>query len=128
MRRTAQSIEEAKEAKQRKPVRAPKRSAKNGQHPNSRKNLLAPWPKGKSGNPGGRPKADVARLIAQAILEENQEAAYHALGDALLKGNAYVFKELSDRAYGKVKEIHELTGADGAPLEVTVKFVRPDKK
>ena len=128
MRRTAESIEEAKEARQ---DSLP--SVKRGRHPNSLANLN-PFPKGRSGNPGARPKVDVARIIAQAILEQNEEAAYYALGAALLKGNAYVFKELADRAYGKVKDIHEVTGADGAALSVTVKFVaaatfcRPENK
>lgn len=60
---------------------------------------------------------DVAALIAQAILEENKEAAYKALAGALLKGNAYVFKELADRAYGKVKETIEHTGGVTLSLE-----------
>jgi hypothetical protein len=128
VRRTAESIEEAKEARQ-KPLTAEKSSKKilRGKHPNSIANLK-PYRKGQSGNPGGKPKVDFARIIARAILEQNDEAAYKALGAALLKGNAYVFKELADRAYGKVKETHELTGADGAPLEVTVKLVKANSK
>ena len=35
-----------------------------------------------------------------------------------------MFKELADRAYGKVKEVKEITGAEGGPLEVTVRFVK----
>lgn len=43
-----------------------------------------------------------------------------------LKGfNAYGFSVLADRGYGEVKERHEHTGADGKPLEVTIRFVRP---
>ena len=34
------------------------------------------------------------------------------------------FKELAERAYGKIKESREHTGAEGAPLEVTVMFVK----
>lgn len=119
--RNADSIEEAKS------VNTPRKS-RNGQHPNSRKNLLAPWPKGTSGNPGGKPRVDVAALIARAILEENQEAAYKALGAALMKGNAYVFKELAERAYGKMKDsaVIEHAGTDGAPLSITIKLVKPD--
>ena len=122
MRPTAESIEGAREARHNS-LRTVKRSVKRGRHPNSLANLKS-YPKGHTGNPGGRPKTDVARIIAQTIFEQNQEAVYQALGAALLKGNAYVFKELADRAYGKVKESVEVTGADGAPLEVTVKFVR----
>ena len=85
-------------------VTQPKSPAKKGrgQHPNSRANLVAPYPKGVSGNPGGKPRLDVSAIIARAILEGNQEAVYQGLAKALIKGNAYVFKELSDRAYGKV--------------------------
>ena len=71
-------------------------------HPNSRANLVKPFPKGVSGNPGGKPRVDVSAIIARAILEGNQEAIYEGLAKALIKGNAYVFKELSERAYGKV--------------------------
>jgi hypothetical protein len=35
----------------------------------------------------------------------------------LLAGNAYAFKELAERAYGKMKERHELTGPDGRPIQ-----------
>jgi len=65
---------------------------------------LKPWKPGQSGNPGGRRKHDVAAHIARAVLEGNQEAAYKALAKALLKGNAYVFQELAERGYGKIKE------------------------
>lgn len=72
---------------------------------------------GQSGNPSGRPKHDTARDIARKIFENNPEAVYAALGKALLKGNAYAFKELAERAYGKLIEKRELTGANGGPLE-----------
>jgi Family of unknown function (DUF5681) len=79
---------------------------------------------GQSGNPGGRPKNDVAKQIAQAIFENNPDEIYKAFRKALLRGNAYTFKELAERAYGKIKESREHTGAEGAPLEVTVMFVK----
>src|SRR5579863_3401300 len=87
-------------------VTPPKSPAKKGRgrgnHPNSRANLVAPYPKGVSGNPGGKPRVDVSAIIARAILEGNQEEIYKALTKAVCRGNAYVFKELADRAYGKV--------------------------
>jgi hypothetical protein len=114
--RTAQSIEEGKN---RSSVKAPKGSAKSkrGSHPNSRKNLLAPWPKGFCPNPGGKPKRDWSADIARAVFEGNAEAVYEAMAKALLKGNAYAFKELADRAYGKIKDKVEHSGQIDIPLE-----------
>ena len=63
-------------------------------------------------------KNDVAREIARAIFENNAEALYKAYCKAALKGNAYAFKELSDRAYGKIKESMELSGPDGGPIDL----------
>ena len=65
---------------------------------------LKPWPKGVSGNPGGRPKRDLASEIAQAVFENNPNAIYEAMLRALKKGDPRVFVVLADRAYGKVKE------------------------
>lgn len=67
---------------------------------------------GQSGNPGGKRKSDTARSIARKIFDNNEEEIYKALGKALLKGNAYVFKELAERAFGKLKETHEFGGLD----------------
>jgi len=63
---------------------------------------LKPWPKGVSGNPGGRPKRDMAAEIAQAVFENNPDAIYRGMLRALKKGNPRVFAVLADRAYGKV--------------------------
>jgi len=50
------------------------------------------------------------------------------MAQQLGKGNAYAFSVLADRAYGKVKETQrvEHTAADGAPLEITIRIVKPD--
>lgn len=104
MNKTAEFIEEANAAKSLTSTKPQRRKI----HPNSLKNL-APYPKGVSGNPGGVPKYDVAAEIARAVLEGNREAAYAGLTKALCKGNAYVFKELAERGYGKLKEHREVT-------------------
>ena len=67
------------------------------------------WQLGKSANPGGLPRHDLAATIARACFENNSDALYKAFSRALLKGNAYAFKELSDRAYGKMKESSSTT-------------------
>ena len=66
------------------------------------------WQPGKSANPGGVPKHDIAKEIAQAIFLNNPEMIYKAYSKMLRKGNAYAFQVLSDRAFGKLKERHEL--------------------
>jgi hypothetical protein len=72
----------------------------------SYKARIAPWKwkPGVSANPGGRPKHDLASEIAKVVFENNAEALYKAFCKAAPKGNAYAFKELADRAYGKLRE------------------------
>jgi hypothetical protein len=78
---------------------------------------LKPWPKGVSGNPGGRPKGDVTAEIARAVFENNSEAIYNAMLRALLKGNPRVFAVLADRAYGRVKQQIEVDDGSQAIIE-----------
>ena len=61
------------------------------------------WKPGQSGNAIGK-RNDLAAEMARAAFENNADALYKAFTKALLKGNAYAFKELSDRAYGRLKE------------------------
>lgn len=98
--RTAANVEQTKESR----TDGTQPSAK-GRHKRATAHLVPwQWKPGQTGNPGGKPKVDVARIIAQAIFENNAEAAYAGLGKALAQGNAYVFKELADRGYGKMTE------------------------
>jgi HEAT repeat protein len=114
--RTADTIEESKAVKQstssdRAKNETVKKKYPVGKHPNTLASLRAhikPWLPGVSGNPGGRPKYDVAAQIARAVLEQNSPEAYKALSKSLLKGNAYVFKELAERGFGKLREQHEI--------------------
>jgi hypothetical protein len=66
------------------------------------------WKPGQSGNPSGRPRHDLAAEIAKAIFENNPELIYKAYAKAVAKGNAYAYQVLADRAYGKLKERHEV--------------------
>jgi hypothetical protein len=75
-------------------------------HPNSLKNLK-PWKPGQSGHPGGASK-DMAKEIARAVFENNPQALYQALTRAVMKGQAFAFQVLADRAYGKLKETKEV--------------------
>lgn len=114
--KTSSSIEQQEERKA---------ARDNGSHPDSSRANTLParkksgrgdvsriaawkWQPGQSGNPSGRPKHDLAAEIARAVFENNAEALYKAYTKAALKGNAYAFKELADRAFGKLKERHEV--------------------
>jgi len=119
MKKTADFIEEQKAAKQarrkgkrtpeNRPLSGEKEKLRNGADPSIGK--ATQFKPGQSGNPGGRPKVDVAAEIARAVFEGNREAAIKALARALLKGNAYVFKELAERGYGKVSQEIVVSGA-----------------
>jgi hypothetical protein len=50
-----------------------------------------------SGNPGGRPRIDLAAEIARALFENDGEAIYAAFQKVLRKGSPYAFQVLSDR-------------------------------
>ena len=88
---------------------------------------LKPWKSGQSGNPGGRPRRDLAAEIARAIFERDAEAIERAFAAALKKGDARVFKVLADRAYGKPRQQVGQIGEVGGPVQrcITVKFVNP---
>ena len=49
-----------------------------------------------------------AREIAKAVFENDGPAVYRAFSKMLRKGSPYAFAVLSDRAYGKLKERHEV--------------------
>jgi hypothetical protein len=69
---------------------------------------LKPWKQGQSGNPGGKPKVDLAAQIARVIFENDAPAIYAAYSKMLRKGSPYCFQVLSERAFGKLKERHEV--------------------
>lgn len=111
--KTADTIEQQEERKAARdnghssPENKPPAGQKSKQRDATR---IAPWRfvPGQSGNPGGRPKHDLAAEIARAVFENNAEALYKAYTKAALKGNAYAFKELADRAFGRLKERVEI--------------------
>lgn len=73
--------------------------------PNSLKNLEPrKWKPGQSGNPGGRPKADLSKEMAQAVFENNPEAIYLAMCKRLMKGDVSAFREYASRGYGAVPQ------------------------
>lgn len=72
-------------------------------------------------NPGGRPKEE--KEVALAIREHGQELVDKLL-ELARKGNMVAIKEAFDRGYGKAKQVIELSGIEGKPIEV----VRIDPK
>ena len=87
---------------------------------------LKPWKPGQSGNPGGRPKRDLAAEIARAIFERDPEAIERVLAKELRKGNYRVFTALADRAYGKPHQSLDLSAGFGENNSacIRVEFVR----
>lgn len=59
---------------------------------------------GKSGNPSGRPKRDIAAEIAQAVFQAAPEQVAKVFLARLKKGDSRTFTALADRAYGKAPE------------------------
>ena len=87
---------------------------------------LKPWKPGQSGNPGGRPKRDVAAEIARAIFERDAEAIERMFAVELQKGNYKVFTALADRAYGRPHQSLDLSAGVGEnkPACIRIEFVK----
>lgn len=108
--RTAQQIEEKQERDSTQPTREQKKKIGRGNHPNSRAQLRPqPWPKGVSGNPGGKPGIDIAAKIAQKVFELNEEEIYLGMAREVIAGKPYAFDVIANRGFGKMKEtlVHE---------------------
>jgi len=85
---------------------------------------LVPFPKGKSGNPNGRPKGtknrttlvrellEMESTFNNPLTEQSEKLSYAEqiiiaqIAEAR-KGNVQAFKELMDSAYGKIKDVHQ---------------------
>ena len=81
------------------------------------------WPKGKSGNPGGRPRNVITaayRVIADQICpfdEQNRTWAYvlaEGQFKAALKGNTNAAREIADRLEGKALQSVNLEQGEDA--------------
>lgn len=78
------------------------------------------WPKGQSGNPGGRPK--VAQEIRE-LARQHGPAAIDRLVTLMHSSNEGVAvraaEALLDRGFGRAPQGLEMTGKDGGPITVT---------
>jgi hypothetical protein len=120
--KTAQTIEERSSLKAEKMKN--RRGDRRGMHGKHNTKYLHPYPKGVSGNPGGKPGTDVAARIARNVMELNEAQVYEGMAKEVLDGKPYAFDVLAKRAYGAVKERVEVTGADGEPLNIKITVVQ----
>ena len=102
-------------------VRTPK-SDKRGKHPNSRANLAPPFPKGVSGNPGGRPRllGDSYKAMLARVNESdpqgrtNAELIANAALIAALGGDVSAMREIRSATEGEqLKHSGELNVSGG---------------
>jgi hypothetical protein len=105
-------------------------------NPRSLKNLQ-PYQKGRSGNPGGRPRRVITEAYQERLNEiaerDPQKRTYAQLvAEAqikqALKGNTMAAKEIADRTEGKAHQALDVEVALDTPLEfnVQVNFLDPD--
>jgi len=89
---------------------------------------LKPWPKGVSGNPGGRPRktplADACReLLDRPVASDRTgrtyaEAIAEKLAKKALAGNIPAAREIADRAEGKARQAMEVSRPASDDLDV----------
>lgn len=103
------------------------------------------WEPGQSGNPAGKPKGARNRnTVLKEMLglkmpkDKNgkeqrnpldpddqdftvEKGVTAALLRKALQGDVNAIREVLDTAYGKNKDVHEITGKDGAPIETSRK-------
>jgi hypothetical protein len=91
-----------------------------------RKGNLKPWKPGQSGNPGGRPKRDLAAEIARAIFEHALGGDYPRTGGGTPEGErqGVLLRSPIEHTASPGKQI-EFAGADGGPVQtnIVVQFV-----
>lgn len=79
--------------------------------------------KGRSGNPGGRPKAEgEVRDLARKYTKDAIERLVHWMKSENAKASVVASQALLDRGYGKPGQAVELTGKGGGPLQAVIQI------
>ena len=93
---------------------------------------MARFEKGRSGNPGGRPKVlgelrDLARQHAPDAIRELARLAVRAKSEA---ARIAAIRELLDRGFGKAVQALEHAGGGGDPIdhEIRIVLVEPQER
>lgn len=86
-----------------------------------------PFEKGKSGNPAGRKPGGLSfwEMVQRASIQEDHKRIRMAAEkylDAAAEGEQWAIKEMFDRSDGKPAQA--VTGHDGGPFEIVVKWAR----
>jgi hypothetical protein len=89
---------------------------------------LRPWPKGVSGNPGGRPKSDLAAEVARLVFEGlDQKQAAKVLAKVILR-NPKMFQVIADRAYDKVLQNLNVTAETNLSMKIVERLEAARKR
>lgn len=77
---------------------------------------------GRSGNPGGRPRAEfsVCALMDKCVTANDWQQMFIILREKGLHGDLKSIELLLDRRFGKASQMTEITGKDGAPLQFVI--------
>lgn len=92
------------------------------------------FPKGKSGNPGGRQKKTEEERQLEALCKEKTKDALNTILLIMQNGDnernrLAAAQYVIDRGWGKARQEVEHSGKDGQPIKMNmvVEFVRPKK-
>jgi hypothetical protein len=101
---------------------------KRGRHPNSLRNLVAPWTSETAPRQGNSTN-HIGGQIARQVLENNREEIYKGMAAKAMAGDAYAFNVLAEHAMGgKLKQTQQIQGPEGGavPVSIEVRFRTSD--